>query len=166
MKTVYFIRHAKSFWDVPVDLPDRDRPLAERGWRDSLHMGQHLLAQDIRLDGMLCSPACRALATATRVAGVLNLPVEQILLRQAIYEAEPEGLLQVLHTAPEGWQSLALVGHNPEFTALAQRYSPSPLDNVPTCGVFGLSWAVETWAAIQSDLPADWIFWNYPKNLA
>lgn len=38
MKTLFLIRHAKSSWDDPT-LPDRSRPLAERGERDAATLG-------------------------------------------------------------------------------------------------------------------------------
>jgi len=40
MKTIYFIRHAKSSWDTPI--LDIDRPLNERGFNDAHHIGEEL----------------------------------------------------------------------------------------------------------------------------
>ena len=41
MKTVYFIRHAKSSWDN-ASIKDIDRPLNDRGLRDAPAMGLKL----------------------------------------------------------------------------------------------------------------------------
>jgi hypothetical protein len=38
MKTLFLIRHAKSSWDDTA-LPDKDRPLGDRGRRDAPKMG-------------------------------------------------------------------------------------------------------------------------------
>jgi len=38
MKTLLLIRHAKSSWD-DIALPDKDRPLDDRGKRDATKMG-------------------------------------------------------------------------------------------------------------------------------
>ena len=39
MKTLFLIRHAKSSWDDTA-LPDKDRPLGDRGRRDAPKMGK------------------------------------------------------------------------------------------------------------------------------
>lgn len=164
-KTVYFIRHAKSAWNVPDNLPDIDRPLAERGWQDSAKMGDYLAKQGISLDGILSSPAVRAYSTARRIAEALALAPENILIRASIYEASAQVLLSVLQTAPKAWQSLALFGHNPEFTQLAALYAPFALENIPTSGVFALRWPVQNWSEIRSEIVPDWLFWAYPKGI-
>jgi phosphohistidine phosphatase len=41
MKALFLIRHAKSSWD-DTSLPDKDRPLDDRGKRDAPRMGKRL----------------------------------------------------------------------------------------------------------------------------
>ena len=67
MKTLFLIRHAKSSRDDPA-LPDKERPLNERGQRDAPRMGERLAKQDVKPDLILSSPV-RALATAEIIAG-------------------------------------------------------------------------------------------------
>lgn len=59
MKTLFFIRHAKSSWDDTV-LPDRDRPLNDRGERDVAKMGKRLVERNVKADLIMSSPAKRA----------------------------------------------------------------------------------------------------------
>jgi bisphosphoglycerate-dependent phosphoglycerate mutase len=47
MKTLFLIRHAKSSWDHPA-LPDKDRPLGDRGRRDARKMGKRLAKRDVK----------------------------------------------------------------------------------------------------------------------
>ena len=54
MKTLYLVRHAKSSWGDPA-LPDRDRPVNERGLRDVATMGKRLAQRGVSPDVMLCS---------------------------------------------------------------------------------------------------------------
>src|SRR6184192_1474294 len=63
MKTLFLIRHAKSSWDDTA-LPDKDRPLSDRGRRDAPKMGKRLAKRDVKPDLILSSPARRALTTA------------------------------------------------------------------------------------------------------
>ena len=71
MKTLFLIRHAKSSWDDTA-LPDKDRPLADRGRRDAPKMGKRLAKRDVKPDLILSSPARRALTTAEIVAKKLD----------------------------------------------------------------------------------------------
>ena len=64
MKTLFLVRHAKSSRDDP-SLPDRERPLDDRGKRDAPKMGKRLAKRGAKLDLLVSSPALRALATAT-----------------------------------------------------------------------------------------------------
>ena len=43
-RTLFLVRHAKSSWDS-LDLPDTERPLADRGKRDAPMMGKRLAKQ-------------------------------------------------------------------------------------------------------------------------
>jgi phosphohistidine phosphatase len=65
MKTLFLIRHAKSSWDDPA-LPDKDRPLGDRGRRDAPKMGKRLAKRDVKPDLILSSPARRVAANKCR----------------------------------------------------------------------------------------------------
>jgi phosphohistidine phosphatase len=62
MKALFLVRHAKSSWDDAA-LPDKDRPLNDRGKRDAANMGERLAKFDVKPDLILSSPAKRALTT-------------------------------------------------------------------------------------------------------
>jgi phosphohistidine phosphatase SixA len=49
-------------------LPDKDRPLNDRGRRDAPKMGERLAKRDVKPDLILSSPAMRALKTAEIIA--------------------------------------------------------------------------------------------------
>ena len=72
MKTLYLVRHAKSSWGDPA-LPDRERPLNERGLRDVAAMGKRLAQREVNPDVLMCSPATRTLATAQHLAKALGI---------------------------------------------------------------------------------------------
>ena len=95
MKTVFFIRHAKSSWEDP-SLRDHDRPLNKRGLRDAPFMSKLLVGKGILADKIVSSPANRAYTTATSFAEAMKIAEEDILVRPAIYEAFPQEVLRVL----------------------------------------------------------------------
>src|SRR4051812_32340757 len=85
MKTLYLIRHAKSSWDLN-DLPDIDRTLNERGFRDAHLMGGKLLDKGVKADLIISSPANRAISTALIIARKIEYLEDKIVLRKNLYE--------------------------------------------------------------------------------
>ena len=71
MKTLFLVRHAKSSRDDPT-LPDKDRPLNERGMRDASRVGEQLAKRGAKPDLILSSSARRALTRAEAVARKLD----------------------------------------------------------------------------------------------
>ena len=71
MREFLLLRHGKS--DYPPDASDFDRPLAKRGKKDSVKIGQWLRDHGQVPDRIVTSPARRAANTATRIVKVLDL---------------------------------------------------------------------------------------------
>lgn len=137
MKQLILIRHAKSSWDDPR-LTDFERPLNKRGQHDAPRMGKKLAKQGFRLDRLLVSPATRTITTAQMICKGADIKLERIEEIPAIYEASVETLLQLIRGLDEHHRSVALVGHNPGLTMLANRLGDQHIDNIPTCGVVRL----------------------------
>lgn len=161
-KTVYFIRHAKSSWKDP-SLDDFDRPLNKRGLRDAPFMAQLLRDQVPTPDALVSSPANRALTTATFFAEAFGIPVSEIVIRPAIYEAFPEDILDVVKAFPDAWQTVLVFGHNPAFHALANMFGEQPLVNVPTCGMFRVDTSGDAWSSFDPSFGQLTSF-QYPKQ--
>ncbi len=62
MKTIYFMRHAKSSWKDP-ELSDIDEALNKRGRKDAPQMAKYLRKLKVKPDIIISSPAKRALKT-------------------------------------------------------------------------------------------------------
>ena len=82
-RTLFLVRHAKSSWDG-VALPDKERPLADRGKRDAPMMGKRLAKRQVKPDLIMSSPARRALSTAEIIAKELNYRAESIVVDDMI----------------------------------------------------------------------------------
>src|SRR5881628_1035318 len=89
MKTLFLVRHAKSSWDDTA-LPDKDRPLNDRGKRDAAKMGERLAKIDVKPDLILSSPARRALTTAEIVAKKLDYKLKNILVDDRLYAVDAD----------------------------------------------------------------------------
>ncbi len=150
MKTLFLVRHAKSSKD-DLSLPDRDRPLNERGIRDATRMGQRL-ACDVKVDLIVSSPARRALSTAEFFAKELDYNSKDIVIDERLYESTPDKLLKVIGELDKKPKRLMLFGHNPEFTDLARRLS-SKVTEMPTCAVAGFEFDIKSWSELAEHAP-------------
>lgn len=151
MKTLILVRHAKSSWDEP-GLPDRDRPLNDRGKRDAPRMGEQLARHDVKPDVILSSPAARALATAQFIARKLDYKRADIRVDDRLYAVEADDLLQVIREIGDKQKCAMLVGHNPELTDLAHRLS-SKITHMPTCTVAVFAFDAKSWSGMGNDAP-------------
>jgi phosphohistidine phosphatase len=161
MKTLFLVRHAKSSRDDPA-LPDKERPLNDRGMRDAPRMGERLAAQDVRPDLILSSPALRALATAEIIAKKLDYKVKDIVVDERLYAATPDDLLEVIHELEDKPKRVMLFGHNPELAELAHRVS-SKITDMPTCAVAEFSFDTKSWSNVGKQEPAK-VTLYYPKQ--
>lgn len=116
MKTLYFLRHAKSDWS-DMSLPDYERPLNGRGRRACVKIGLNLQRMDVCPERVLCSTATRAQETIERVmsAGDHSWPVTS---EASLYGAGADRILSLIRQQPDDCSSLLLVGHNPGFQDL------------------------------------------------
>lgn len=146
MKNLLLIRHGKSSWRDTA-LSDFERPLNKRGKRDAPVMGVRLLELGLRPELIVSSPAKRALKTAKLIAATLEYPKKRIEVLGALYQADVAALLAIVAGLDAAYSRVLLVGHNPELTALAHHLSGAVLENVPTCGLVSVEFAVDTWPA-------------------
>lgn len=163
MKTLYLVRHAKSSWKKAHLLKDIERPLNKRGKRDAPFMGQVLKKMALQPDILVSSPAVRTQTTAQHIAKALDYPIEQIRLNANIYHANMDEFIQVIQDLNNDWDSAMLFGHNTTYTSFANLYANPPLDNVPTCGVVGIQYAVDSWEDANST-NGTFLFFEYPKK--
>lgn len=162
MKTLYVVRHAKSSWENPL-LDDFSRPLNERGKRDAPRMAKRLKEKRVVLDLILTSPARRTLATAKRMAEVLNFAESKIKTNPDLYHASDSTILEILKTVKDKHDTIMLVGHNPGLTDFVNTLMNLVIDNIPTCGIAACKLDIQSWKEL------DWkqgklLFYDYPKS--
>lgn len=161
MKTLFLVRHAKSTWD-DIALPDRDRPLADRGRRDATKMGKRLAERNVKLDMIMSSPATRALATAEVIAKKLDFKRKDIVVNDRLYACEVDDLLNVIREVGKKLKCVMLVGHNPELAELAH-YLSSDITHLPTCAIAEFRFDAKSWSDIGKTTPA-LVGLDYPKK--
>ncbi len=161
-KRVYLLRHAKSSWKDPL-LEDFERPLNKRGKHDAPLLGKRLLSSHVLPDLVVSSPAKRAAATAKIIAKEIGYPKKQIVYESAIYEADAATLLALLHRLENNVQQVLVCGHNPGLTMLAEYLGGILIENIPTCGIVCIDFAVDVWQEIGEG-QGTLVFFDYPKK--
>lgn len=164
MKKLTLVRHAKSSWGDP-GLSDRRRKLNKRGKDDALVMGDRLAARGVEADRMITSPATRALKTAETIVMALGHPWDELIIDERLYHASADEILEVVHDLPDYLDDIMLFGHNPGMTDLINMLYTAYLDNLPTCGVFELTYKIDAWPQV-GDVPPEKIYFDYPKKEA
>ena len=114
---LWLLRHAKSSWGDPA-LADEERPLSARGARAAARMRDHLDAEAIHPDLVLCSSALRTRQTLGLILPSLGTEL-RIRIDSALYEADPARLLEVVRELPPDVRSAMVIGHNPSIQELA-----------------------------------------------
>ena len=84
-KLLLILRHAKSSWEFS-ELSDHDRPLNNRGKRDTLRIGKKILEEGIVPQLIICSSAIRASSTASKVAKACGYQGE-IIVENSLYDS-------------------------------------------------------------------------------
>ena len=160
MKTLYLIRHGKSSW-ANQSLQDFDRPLNHRGERDVPFMGKRLREYDTP-DLILSSSANRAISTARIIAGKVGYAEARILEDETMYLASEKTLLSIIREIDNQYKTVMLFGHNPGFTMLANDLTNYFVENIPTCGVFCITFNIERWQQVGLG-NGTVAFFDYPK---
>lgn len=112
-RQLWLLRHAKSDWTH--DLSDFERPLNEKGERQISALTDWMQVNQCQPQRIITSPAVRALSTAQYVAQQLLVPLTE---NAAIYDAELDTLLAIIHQLETELTDVMLVGHNPGFSML------------------------------------------------
>jgi phosphohistidine phosphatase len=162
MKKLYIVRHAKSSWALP-HLDDFDRPLNNRGQHDAPEMGLRFKKRKLKVDGMLSSPAVRALSTSQIIAGAMGFPKGGILTEKRLYHASEREILRIVQKQSDSWNHMMIVGHNPGFTWFSNELTGVVLSNIPTCGIVACTLPVASWKEVEFG-QGHFDFFDFPKN--
>ncbi len=162
MKTLYLCRHAKSSWADP-GMDDFDRPLNERGLRNAPFMANVFKERGEPVDLIVTSPANRARTTARSFVTALDLHPDRFTEERAIYLAERHALAHLISKLPNSADRVVLFGHNPGFTDVLNHFSDAGVDNLPTCGMVRIDFAVNDWQHVVKG-SGTLVWFDYPKR--
>ncbi|MBA0050516.1 histidine phosphatase family protein [Streptomyces sp. AJS327] len=120
-RTLVFLRHAKADWP---QVPDHERPLAERGRKDAPVAGEWLAAQGIDPQLALCSTAARTRETWKLAAPKLPRRPRTVY-EERLYDAPAGQVIEVLNDLPDEVREVLVIGHNPGMQNVSEVLSGS-----------------------------------------
>ena len=160
MKKLILIRHAKSSWGNP-DLDDIDRSLNSQGKKDAPLMGKRLHQYSIQPDLILSSPAKRAFETAKIITKAIGYPVDKILTPASLYTFDYKELLMIIREFDDQYRMVMIFGHNPGMTRLAEYFTGSQIDHIPTCGICSIHFENLSWETV-GNASGELDFFDFP----
>ncbi|HEY5025643.1 MAG TPA: histidine phosphatase family protein [Acidimicrobiales bacterium] len=116
---MWVLRHAKAASQGP---DDHSRPLTARGRRQAADVGSYLASDPLAAtpvpELVLSSSARRAVQTAELVVAALEPGIE-LVVESALYDADPDDVVEVIRAFGGDAPSVLVVGHNPTMQELA-----------------------------------------------
>lgn len=103
-------------------MPDFMRPLSLDGIEIIKNLGSFLHKKQVCFDSILASHAVRAYETALYLAETTNVSNDKIVEDRRLYSADLHAYINILFEQPDENCHLAIVGHNPQITALASYF--------------------------------------------
>jgi phosphohistidine phosphatase len=123
--TLFFIRHADAGDSAAWPGDDAARPLSKKGRRQAKRLGDLLDRLHVRPDAILTSPRVRAADTARIVGRRVGRDSKVDDRLDAGFDAK--GLAALVAEVAPAASTLALVGHDPDFSTLASWLVDAPI---------------------------------------
>lgn len=129
-RRLVIMRHAHSSKDDPY-LVDHDRPLDERGLRDSPSVAKEILNRGWKPNHIFVSSSLRTIQTLENLGSELSEIPKSI--EERLYLSSLETLLSIVESIP-GNTTQMIISHNPGCEMLLEKLS-GELEIMPTASV-------------------------------
>tara|TARA_Y100000746_G_scaffold22331_1_gene17209 strand:+ start:1890 stop:2390 length:501 start_codon:yes stop_codon:yes gene_type:complete len=162
MKSVTLFRHGKSDWSASYGS-DHDRPLNKRGIRAAKKMGKFLADKNQVPELIISSTAVRAHTTVQLAIDNAQWK-SRLILERGIYGGSPDFLLELIHSQDNIYNSICLVGHEPNFSSFISKATNKNYINFTTANMAKVNFNVDLWTQVQF-FNGELEWHQQPKNL-
>lgn len=160
MKTIVLLRHA-SAEKGNDEIDDAERKLLKIGKLDAQKIGKAFASHMTLPDLIITSPAKRAVETAKIVAKEMGCKKKDILSDAVLFENKPEAFMATLKALDNQIDTVMMVGHNPSFSEFAATLGKGFDNDIPTCGVVGITMHTTDWKQIKRG-KGEVTYYDYP----
>jgi len=110
----------------------------------------------------MTSCSLRTQETADQLADKLECEGPRYYLRE-LYLTPPETLKEMLMMQEKHFESILVVGHNPQVTELVNMLTEEHISKIPTVGVVAINFDIEEWSELE-EAQGEIDFFIYPKQ--
>tara|TARA_B100000886_G_scaffold151294_1_gene102896 strand:- start:1171 stop:1650 length:480 start_codon:yes stop_codon:yes gene_type:complete len=146
-KKIFFLRHAKSSWDL--DVSDINRPLNQRGVDDITKIGKKFNKFFKSVEFIITSPAVRAISTCVIFSSSINFTYDKIQINNKLYTFNVDEIIKFVYNLNDSINEVILVGHNPAFTYAANFFSNEEIIHMPTSSIVSISFNEHKWSRVK-----------------
>ena len=147
MKSVILLRHGKSDWNAPF-RNDHERPLASRGIKAAKKMGKYFSKNEKTPEILISSTALRAKETI-ELAKKSGKWSSQLIYNSKIYGGSPKIILEIIQQIDEKFNSVCLIGHEPNFSSFISKSTNGEFYRFPTAAMAFINFKIELWKEIR-----------------
>ncbi len=146
MKTWVMVRHAKSSW--ALDLPDRERPISDRGVRDAILVSRELNNYNLNIEQVFSSPAKRAFDTSLLMVAEMGLSTKEIQIEEELYDFHGAQVLDFVRKLTDELNTVMSFGHNYACAFIVQKFGNFSKSNIPTATAVIFHFDVSSWSNV------------------
>ncbi len=164
MKSILFIRHAKSSWEIE-NLEDFIRPLSERGINDAIKIGRYLKNIQLSPELCICSPSHRTIATFSIINHSSNWHNIKFKLNKNLYECSGKKIKSELKETNNKYNFIAVIGHEPSLSEFIEENCNFSLLKFPTSAIALVVYKdLKRWRNLEKE-KGELVFIISPKQL-
>lgn len=148
MKSILFLRHAKSSWKDRY-ITDQKRKLSKIGFKQLDYLGNYLIKKRISIDLTYVSDSIRAIETVNYLKKKINLKTKNIVFSKKMYLIDEIIMANLIKKISDKYNNLLIVNHEPCIRGLFH-YLVKNNDN--SINKFSLSIPTSSLIILRSDL--------------
>lgn len=146
MRMLLLQRHAQAQSGATY-VRDHDRELSESGRRDAERVGRYLAQIHADPGYLLASSATRTRETGEHL--VLGLGTQLAIdTTDALYDARPEDVMNVIRDLPAGEKNALLIGHQPAWSEVVRRLTGASV-KMRTGAIACIQMEVRSWGQVR-----------------
>jgi len=147
MKSVMLFRHGEASMQF-INTKDHDRPLTDNGINEARSMGTYITLINKVPKLIISSTALRTKQTIKEVISYAKWD-STLIFEKSIYGGKAALLLGLLKQQDDKYNSLCLVGHEPNFSLFIMSAINKNIANFPTASIGKVDFEVNSWEEIE-----------------
>ena len=161
MKKIYFLRHAKSDWNLFLNdatFNDFDRPLSNRGINNAKRIAKYIKKKKPIIDYVVCSSSSRTVETLQIIKP--SLKKTKISIIDELYTFNFLKFAKQIYKFDNKYDNILMIGHNPAMHTTILNFTNNNInkkqinlinDKFPTSCLAIVEFKINDWKKLKYD---------------